>query len=123
VRIADPAQPVTPPAAWTIAGQPMHKPDAQAFVTGRHRFTTDLTLPGMLIGKVLRPPAFRATLLEVDVSAAAAMPGVTVVHAGDFVGVAAPDELTADARHRRHPCALADGITNLGSRAFRLSQG
>ena len=95
VRIADPAQPVTPPAAWTIAGQPMHKPDAQAFVTGRHRFTTDLTLPGMLIGKVLRPPAFRATLLEVDVSAAAAMPGVTVVHAGDFVGVTAPDELTA----------------------------
>jgi len=94
VRIVDPAQPITPPAAWTVAGQPMHKPDAQAFVTGRHRFTTDLTLPGMLIGKVLRPPAFRATLLELD-DRAAAMPGVTVVHEGDFVGVTAPDELTA----------------------------
>ncbi len=95
VRIADPMQPVTPPAAWRIAGKPMHKPDAQAFVTGRHRFTADLALPGMLVGKVLRPPAFRATLLELDASAAAAMPGVTVVHEGDFVGVTAPDELTA----------------------------
>ena len=95
MRIADPAQPVTPPAAWTIAGQPQHKPNGQAFVTGQHQFTTDLRLPDMGIGKVLRPPALRATLLELDASAATAMPGVTVVQEGDFVGVVAPDELTA----------------------------
>ncbi len=95
VRFADPERPVTPPAAWSIAGQPMHKPNGQAFVTGRHRFAADLALPEMQIGKVLRPPAFGATLVDLDTSAAAAMEGVTVVHEDNFVGVTAPDELTA----------------------------
>ncbi|MEI2776498.1 MAG: molybdopterin cofactor-binding domain-containing protein [Tetrasphaera sp.] len=79
VRIVDPEQPVTPPADWTIAGQPMRKANGQAFVTGQHRFVADIALPGMLVGKVLRPPAFRATLQELDASAAAAMADVTVV--------------------------------------------
>ena len=95
VRIADPERPLTPPADWIVAGQPMRKANDQAFVTGQHRFAADMTLPGMLVGKVLRPPAFRATLLELDASAAQAIADVTVVQDGDFVGVAAPDELTA----------------------------
>ncbi|MFO7634144.1 MAG: molybdopterin cofactor-binding domain-containing protein [Caldilinea sp.] len=95
VRIADPEQPVTPPEDWSIAGQPMHKPNGQAFVTGRHLFAADMQLPGMRVGKVLRPPAFRATLLELDASGAASLEDVIVVHEGDFVGVLAPDEVTA----------------------------
>ncbi len=51
--------------------------------------------PGMLYGKVLRPPAYNATLKDVDVSAGKA-PGVTVVRDGGFVGVAAPDMLAAE---------------------------
>ncbi len=66
------------------------------FVTGRHKYTPDLKRPGMLYGKVVRPSAFGATLISVDVSAAKAMPGVAVVHDGDFIGIAAPDELTAE---------------------------
>jgi isoquinoline 1-oxidoreductase len=54
-----------------------------------------MALPGMLYGKILRPPAFHATLERIDASAAEAMDGVAVVCDGDFVGVAAPDELTA----------------------------
>jgi isoquinoline 1-oxidoreductase len=53
-------------------------------------------LPGMLHGKVLRPESFGATIASVDVSAAQAMPGVTVVHDGEFVGVTAPDMQTAE---------------------------
>jgi nicotinate dehydrogenase subunit B len=45
----------------------------------------------MLVGAVLRPPAFGATLDSVDVAAASAMPGVVAVADDDFVGVAAPD--------------------------------
>jgi isoquinoline 1-oxidoreductase len=65
-----------------------------AVVTGAQRYTPDLTLPGMLVGAVLRPPAFGATLVSIDTTAAA-MPGVVVVREGDFVGVAAPDRMTA----------------------------
>ncbi len=94
-RIADHGQPVTPPAEWTVAGKPMRKPNGQAFVTGTHRFATDMALPGMYAGKLLRPPAFRSQLETLDARDAEAMPGVTVVREGDFVGVVAPDALTA----------------------------
>ena len=44
---------------------------------------------------VLRPAAFEASLASLDDAKARAMPGVTVVRDGDFVGVAAPDLPTA----------------------------
>lgn len=95
LRIANDDTPKTPPQEWKIAGQSAPKNDGPAFVTGQHPYTTDLALPGMLYGKILRPPAFRATLDRIDSSGVEAMEGVTVVREGDFVGVTAPDELTA----------------------------
>ena len=82
--------PITPATQWTIAGKAIPKVDARAFVTGKHQYTTDLRPPGMLYGRVLRPPSFGATLTSCDDSAAKAMTGVVVVRDGDFVGVAAP---------------------------------
>ena len=79
-----------PPAEWKVAGQSVPKIDGRAFVTGRHRYTSDLERPGMLRGKVLRPPSFGARLASLDTSRAEAMPGVKVVRDGDFVGVVAP---------------------------------
>ncbi len=86
---------LTPAAQWKIAGTPVLKVDGQAFVTGAHRYASDITLPGMLHGKILRPPAFNSTLTSVDTRNAEALAGVTVVHDGDFVGVVAPDVRTA----------------------------
>lgn len=80
----------TPPEQWRILGASVPKVNGRAFVTGEHRYTSDLKLPGMLYGKVLRPPAFGATLVSVDTREAESMPGVLVVREGDFVGVAAP---------------------------------
>ena len=45
-----------------------------------------------IAAKILRPPAFGATLISLDSRAAEALPGVTVVHDGAFVGVTAPDD-------------------------------
>lgn len=67
-----------------------------AAVTGAKRFPSDLTLPGMLQGVVLRPPAQGAQLLRVDTSAAEAMSGVRVIVHGDFVAVAAASRDDAD---------------------------
>ena len=78
------------PDTWTVAGHPLPKINGRDFVTGRHRYTSDLAPAGMLHGKVLRAPAFGATVVRLDTTAAEKMPGVVVVHDGNFVGVAAP---------------------------------
>ncbi len=87
--------PVTPAAQWTIAGTSIPKVNARSFVTGRHQYTPDMLLPGMLYGKVLRPPSFGATLTAFDDSAARKMPSVVVVRDADFVAAAAPTEQQA----------------------------
>jgi isoquinoline 1-oxidoreductase len=86
---------VTPPAEWKVAGKTVPKVDGRAFVTGEHRYTSDLTRPGMMAGKVLRPAAFKATLSSLDATKAEKIPGVKVVRDGDFAGIIAPDPWTA----------------------------
>ena len=82
--------PVTPATEWKVAGKPLPKVDGRAFVTGSHRYASDIHLEGMLFGKVLRPPSFGATLASLNDGAAKAISGVTVVRDGDFAGVTAP---------------------------------
>ncbi len=95
VERASPGATLTPgPAEWLV-GRPARRVTAPAIVTGARRYPSDLSRPGMLHGRVLRAPAFGATLRSVDVTRAAAMPGVTVVNEGPFVGVVAPDPFTA----------------------------
>jgi isoquinoline 1-oxidoreductase len=86
----------TAPPRWEVAGKDLPKINAAEMVTGKHKFVSDLKLPDMLYGRVLRGPAQGAKLVSVDSVAAAKLPGVVVVHDGDFVGVAAPDERTAE---------------------------
>ncbi len=83
------------PADWTIAGQSAAKVDGREFVTGKHAYSSDIRLPGMWHGKVLRPPSFGATLVSIDASAAKSMPDVVVCQDGDFVGVAASSEVSS----------------------------
>jgi hypothetical protein len=62
-------------------------------VMGRARFVQDLLPPGMLHGRVLRPPSPGRQLESLDESKARALPGVvTVVRDGSFVGVVAERE-------------------------------
>jgi isoquinoline 1-oxidoreductase len=89
------AAPLTPPEQWKVAGRRATKVNGDAIVTGRHKFTTDIKLPGMHAGKVLRPPAVGATIGSIDTSEAEKMSGVKVVRDGDFTGVVAPGEHAA----------------------------
>ncbi|MDQ2997786.1 MAG: molybdopterin-dependent oxidoreductase [Chloroflexota bacterium] len=90
----DDTAPVTPVHQWTLAGTSVAKVDGWAIVTGERRYTPDMTRPAMLIGKMLRAPAFGAKLTALDTTAAA-QPGVVVVHEGDFVGVVASNRVAA----------------------------
>jgi isoquinoline 1-oxidoreductase len=85
------------PAAWSVAGTSTPKVTGPSIVTGAHRYTSDMKLPGMLYGKVLRPPSFGATLASADTSAAERMPSVTVLREGDAISVAAPSRAAASA--------------------------
>jgi CO/xanthine dehydrogenase Mo-binding subunit len=60
-------------------------------VTGQTTYTFDVTLPGMLHGKLLRSPHAHARIVRIDTSAARAIPGVSVVLTGaDTAGLADP---------------------------------
>jgi CO/xanthine dehydrogenase Mo-binding subunit len=85
---------VTPPSQWTLEGTSVPKVNARDMVTGAHRYTSDLMRPGLLHGRVLRPPAFHAKLTSFDARDAAEIQDSVILRDGDFVGAAAPDEVT-----------------------------
>lgn len=87
--------PLAAPAAWRTAGQPGHAAGRLDAVTGDRMFVSDLQLPGMLHGAVLRPPVPGLALRAVDTAPAEQIAGVTVVRSGEFLGVTAPDPATA----------------------------
>ena len=85
-----PDEKITPPPDWRIAGTGIAKADARSFVTGAHKYSPDLRLPGLLYGKILRPPSFGAIVASYDDSTAKAMKDVVLVRDGSFIGAAAP---------------------------------
>ena len=62
--------PLKTPATYAVIGKPLRRQDGLDKVTGTAKFTGDIRLPGMLYGKVLRPPAHGARLKSVDVEGA-----------------------------------------------------
>lgn len=86
---------VTPFADRKLTGTSVPKVNIRSFLTGRHKYVSDMKVEGMVYGKILRPPAYKSELVDIDLSAAKAIAGVSVVHDGNFVGVTAPDPWTA----------------------------
>jgi nicotinate dehydrogenase subunit B len=89
VRQIPAAEAIKPGTQWTVAGKAAAKVDGEGIVTGQQKYVSDVTRPGMLYGKVVRPSAMGAALTAVDDAAARRMDGVTVVRDGNFIGVAA----------------------------------
>ncbi len=87
---------LTPVEKWRVMGTTVPRVNQRDLVTGAHKYPSDYTRPGMLYGKVLRPPAIGARLLSVDLTPAKAWPSVVSVRDGDFVGVAAPTTFQAE---------------------------
>ncbi|PWU05906.1 MAG: hypothetical protein C5B51_13550 [Terriglobia bacterium] len=78
------------PREWTVLGKPVQRPDLPGLVTGQFEFVHNVRLPGMLHGRVVRPPVVGATVVSVDESSVKDLPGVVkVVVKKNFVGVVA----------------------------------
>jgi nicotinate dehydrogenase subunit B len=100
IRI-DPEAPLKPPAAYQIVGQPVPRVDLPAKATGGLVYVHDMRVPGMLHGRVVRPPYagvdagpfIGTSLIAVDEASIADIPGIlATVVIGDFIGVVAERE-------------------------------
>ena len=68
-----------------VVGKPFRKVDARAKCTGQTKFADDIVLPRMLACKILRSHEPHALIKNIDVSKAAALPGVFAIVTGkDF---------------------------------------
>lgn len=67
---------------YSFVGRSAPRVDAPLKVTGQARYTADMKLPGMLIGRLLRSPVPHARIVNIDVSKARALPGVKAVITG-----------------------------------------
>jgi CO/xanthine dehydrogenase Mo-binding subunit len=78
------------PREWTVLGSSIPRVDMRDMVMGRFEFVHNVRVPGMLHGRVVRPPEVGATVGSVDESSIRDLPGVVkVVVKGNFVGVVA----------------------------------
>jgi nicotinate dehydrogenase subunit B len=104
-----------PPAEQKIVGKAVPRRDIPAKVTGGAAYVQDMRLPGMLHGRVVRPPRYGAKLERLDEAAAKALPGVTaVVRDGSFLGVIAErEEQAISARDALKKSARWSGGTEL----------
>jgi len=86
----DPNAKRKPASEWTVLGKPVPRPDIPALVTGEFEFVHNVRVPGMLHGRVVRPPAVGATVMSVDEGSVKNLAGVVkVVVKKNFVGVVA----------------------------------
>ena len=67
---------------FSIIGKPVAMIDSAGKTTGAGKYTDDLTLPGMLIGKILHSPHPHARIKRIDATRALALEGVVAVVTG-----------------------------------------
>jgi CO/xanthine dehydrogenase Mo-binding subunit len=84
------------PRDWKVLGTPVPRLDLPAMVTAQLEYVHNVRLPGMLHGRVVRPPTVGATIESVDESSVRDIPGlVKVVVKNNFVGVVAEKQFQA----------------------------
>jgi 4-hydroxybenzoyl-CoA reductase subunit alpha len=69
-------------ADFSFIGKPIPMTDAPGKVTGLGKYTDDLAVPGMLVGRILHSPHAHAHIRAIDASRAEALPGVKAVAIG-----------------------------------------
>ena len=85
-----------PQADYRVVGTSSARRDLPDKIAGRPCFIQDIVLPGMLHGRVIRPPHGFAGLVSFDDDRATSIPGVVrIVRDGDFLGVLAEREEAA----------------------------
>src|ERR671912_987325 len=108
-----------PPPAERSIGRPMRRKEDRRLITGRTRWTDNITLPGLLHMAILRSPMAHARITGIDVSPALERPGVIAAYSaadlGEELGVlpcAWP--VTPDMVHPDHHPLAVDEVRHVG---------
>ena len=91
-----------PKKDYQWVGKPVLRPDIARMVRAEPVYVQDLRFPGMVHGRSIRPPAYRATLQSFDEEALRSQVSglLRVVRNGSFLGVIAEDEYQAEKAQR-----------------------
>ncbi|MGI8888573.1 MAG: xanthine dehydrogenase family protein molybdopterin-binding subunit, partial [Nocardioidaceae bacterium] len=105
-----------PPAE---VGAPRRRKEDRRLITGRTRWTDNLTLPGMLHLAMARSPVAHGTITSLDVEAAKASPGVIAVITGKDIAeeqgsLPCAWPITADQKAPPHPSIAVDTVNFAG---------
>jgi CO/xanthine dehydrogenase Mo-binding subunit len=100
------------PKDWKILGTPVPRVDIPSFATGQFEYVHNVRVPGMVHGRVVRPPTVGATLAGVDESSVRDVPGlIKVVVKNNFVGVVCEKPWQAIQAASRLKAAWTPGVT------------
>jgi nicotinate dehydrogenase subunit B len=92
-----------PPSAYKIVGQSPPRFDVPAKVFGKLDYVTDIKVPGMLHGRMIRPLVAGALPVAVDDGSVRDLPGVRVIRDKGFIGIVTEREWDAvQAAERLH---------------------
>jgi CO/xanthine dehydrogenase Mo-binding subunit len=84
------------PNQWNVLGKPVPSLDRVALMTGTFEFVHNVRVPGMVHGRVIRPPGIGATVGNVDEKSVQHVPGlIKVVVRNNFIGVVAEKQWQA----------------------------
>jgi nicotinate dehydrogenase subunit B len=83
------------PKQYKIVGQPIKREDIAAKVYAREAFCTDIRVPGMMHGRMIRPPVAGSAPINVDEGSIKGIPGAKIVWDKGFLGVVADREWDA----------------------------
>jgi len=102
----DPDAPLVDPDDYRVVGTSEPRLELPSKLDATFRYAHDVYLPGMLHGRLIRPPGRNARFASLDPARVAELEarGVTVVQRGSFVGVVAPSEWLASR------AAASDGL-------------
>lgn len=84
------------PSQWTVLGKPVPSQDRAELMTGHFEFVHNVSVPGMLHGRVVRPPKVGAAVASVDESSVKQISGLLkIVRRNNFVGLVAEKQWQA----------------------------
>jgi CO/xanthine dehydrogenase Mo-binding subunit len=108
-----------PAREWSVLGQSIPRLDIPAIATGQFEYVHNVRVPGMLHGRVVRPPSYGAGLTAVDEQSVQGLAGVVrVVVRKNFVGVVAEKPWQADQAVRRLKVTWSQGRRLPDQRTF-----
>ena len=107
------------PREWTVLGKPVPSMDMPALAAGSFEFVHNVHVPGMLHGRVVRPSALGAAVINVDESSVRNLPGVVkVVVRKNFVGVVAEKQWQAEQAARQLKVNWSPPVTLPAQQSF-----